>query len=497
MTGPLLLTLADEAATIELGEDLARALKPGDSVALSGDLGAGKSTLARAFIRAVADDPFLEVPSPTFTLVQSYELRVPVSHFDLYRLGDASEVLELGLDELAATGICLIEWPEKAQSYLPRSIVTLTLEEDGKGRRASLTGGEETLSRIRRSIAIRYFLDRHGYPQAVRRHLNGDASARGYERIRRSDAQDLILMDAPRMVPGPIVEDGRTYQQIAHIADDVGAFVAIDLYLRRRGFAAPEIVAQDVDAGLLLLEDLGQAGIINEAGLPIPERYIETARLLARLHAEPAEARLDLPGGGTYAVPPFDRAAMKIEVRLLLDWFLPHHRGTAATPAERQSFSALWDQLVDLCDDAERHLVLRDVHSPNVIWRDDRQGIGRVALIDFQDAMIGPAAYDVASLVQDARVTIPAELGRTVREAYMAERHRLGPFDEAAFLRDFHLMAAQRNCKLVGIWVRLMQRDGKPGYMKHMPRTFAYLRQALDHPALAPLDAWLKQAGLV
>ncbi|KQR79381.1 tRNA (adenosine(37)-N6)-threonylcarbamoyltransferase complex ATPase subunit type 1 TsaE [Rhizobium sp. Leaf341] len=497
MTDMLRLPLPDEAATIMLGEDLALALRSGDVVALSGDLGAGKSTLARALIRAIADDPFLEVPSPTFTLVQSYDLRVPVSHFDLYRLGDASEVLELGLDELASNGICLIEWPERADGYLPRESITLALEQDGDGRMAILSGRESTLSRMRRSLSIRSFLDDHGLRGVSRRHLNGDASVRGYERIRRPAGPDLILMDAPRTIPGPILEDGKYYQQIAHLAEDVSAFVAIDLYLRERGFAAPEIRAHDIDSGILLLEDLGTDGILDTEGAPIAERYIETARLLARLHSEPVMNRLPLPEGRVHLVPAFDRAAMKIETRLLLDWFLPHHRGTAATPEERESYGAVWDRLVDQSERGEKHLLLRDVHSPNILWRNDRAGIDRVALIDFQDAMIGPTAYDVASLVQDARVTIMPELGQAILDAYIAERRRLGPFDDATFIEQFHLMAAQRNCKLVGIWVRLMQRDGKPAYMKHMPRTFAYLREALDHPSLAPLDAWLRGAKLL
>ncbi|CZT33606.1 hypothetical protein GA0004734_00006310 [Rhizobium sp. 9140] len=493
----LRLPLPDEAATMTLGEDLALALRAGDTVALSGDLGAGKSTLARALIRSMADDPFLEVPSPTFTLVQSYDLRIPVSHFDLYRLGDANEVLELGLDELSANGICLIEWPERAEGYLPRQSVVLTLEQDGDGRMAIFSGSEPILSRIRRSLAIRAFLDGHGNRGAARRHLNGDASVRGYERIRRAEKPDLILMDAPRTVPGPILEDGKYYQQIAHIAEDVGAFVAIDFYLRKQGIGAPEIVARDIEAGILLLEDLGAEGILDADGAPIAERYVETARLLARLHSQTPEDRLPMSKGQVHIVPPFDRAAIKIETRLLLDWFLPHHRGTPATPIEHESYAAVWDRLIDLSDRGEKHLLLRDVHSPNILWREGRTGIDRVALIDFQDAMIGPTAYDVASLVQDARVTIAPDLGRVILAAYIAERHRLGPFNDVSFLEHFHLMAAQRNCKLVGIWVRLMQRDGKPGYMKHMPRTFAYLRQALAHPSLAPLEDWLRDAGLL
>ncbi|MEK1931021.1 MAG: tRNA (adenosine(37)-N6)-threonylcarbamoyltransferase complex ATPase subunit type 1 TsaE, partial [Pararhizobium sp.] len=165
------LFLKDEAATIQLGEDLALALKPGDCLALSGDLGAGKSTLARAFLRAMADDEALEVPSPTFTLVQSYELRIPVSHFDLYRLADVSELDELGLDEALSDGICLVEWPENALAALPKTRLTATFSHLDDGRRVTISGDPVALARIERSLAIRSFLQNRGYEEAKRRHL--------------------------------------------------------------------------------------------------------------------------------------------------------------------------------------------------------------------------------------------------------------------------------------------------------------------------------------
>ena len=146
---------------------------------------------------------------------------------------------------------------------------------------------------------------------------------------------------------------------------------------------------------------------------------------------------------------------------------------------------------------SETNLLLRDFHSPNIIWREHETGLKRIGLIDFQDAMIGPTAYDVASLTQDARVTVEPALTAQMLEAYIAARQANGTFDKDTFMRDWHIMSAQRNCKLVGIWVRLMQRDGKPGYMKHMPRTFAYLETALTHPALAPLKDWCARSGLL
>jgi hypothetical protein len=493
---PIVIDLPDEASTRQFGEDLALALRTGDCLALSGDLGAGKSTLARALLRAVADDDDLEVPSPTFTLVQSYDLRVPVSHFDLYRLGDPSEIDELGLDEAVASGICLLEWPEMAEELLPADRLTLRLEHQQDGRRARITGPGSVLKRIRRSLAIRHKLDDWGYVGVRRRYLTGDASIRAYETVKTQEENELILMDWPRQPEGPTVLDGKPYPKVAHLAEDAYPFVAISRYLREINLAAPDVLQVDYEEGILLLENLGSEGVLDEEGHPIGERYREAVVCLGYLHSHPMRQDLPLDDGHVHHIPDFDPTAMKMEARLLLDWHLPWKRGSEPTEEERQAYLAIWDGLIGELTDVEKNLLLRDFHSPNIIWRPQESGVRRVGLIDFQDAMIGPTAYDLASLVQDARVDIPPRLAEQMMVDYVTLRRALGPFDEVRFLKAFAIMSAQRNCKLAGLWVRLMQRDGKPGYMKHMPRTLSYLAQALRHEALAPLRAWCLEAGI-
>lgn len=488
--------LADEAATLRFGEDMALAVRRGDYLALNGDLGAGKSTFARALIRAIADDAFLEVPSPTFTLVQSYDLRIPVAHFDLYRIADAAEIDELGFDEALSDGICLVEWPEKGFGALPADGIALTFTQEGEGRRVTIDGPEPARARIRRSLSIRAFLEKAGYGNAARRHLTGDASVRAYEHI-HAGGDRFVLMDAPRHAPGPILAHGKYYQQIAHIAEDVKPFIAVGRHLVSRGLRAPAIYAADIDAGILLIEDLGSDGVLDENGAPVAERYRESAACLAHLHGQAFARDLPVADGIVHHVPDFDRDAMQIEVSLLTDWYLPFKRGTPASEEERRAYIAIWDGLIESLGGAEHNLLLRDFHSPNIIWRPEAAGTDRVGIIDFQDAMIGPSAYDVASLVQDARVDMPDDLAEGVLAHYLALREKQGGFDRERFLRDWHIMAAQRNCKLVGIWVRLMQRDGKPGYMRHMPRTFRNLTRALSHPDLAPLRAWCEKAGIL
>ena len=493
---PITISLAGERDTIRLGEDLALALKPGDCLALIGDLGAGKSTLARAFIRAMADEPDLEVPSPTFTIIQTYDARIPVAHLDLYRLSDVSELDELGIDEMLEDGVCLIEWPDIAAAVLPpEQTITLRLTHSGEGRVAVIEAPAQQKARLDRVFAIREFLAKNDGGDATRRFLSGDASTRAYETI-STDGPELILMDWRRPMRGAIVADGKTYAEIAHLAQDARSFVAIGDYLRNTGFCAPEILAADIDQGILLLEDLGREGVLAADGTPIEERYLQSVACLATLHQTPPPALLPMRDGSTYDIPPFDRQAMKIEVSLLVEWYLPHKRGGALTDGEKQDYYAIWDGLIDALAGCETGLLLRDFHSPNILWQAQNSGIGQVGLIDFQDAMIGPTAYDLASIVQDARVTISPELQTRLFSHYLDSRKSTPACDQTTFLKAFAIMSAQRNCKLAGIWVRLLERDKKPGYMKHMPRTFRYLSAALSHPELAPLKDWCLRMGM-
>lgn len=488
--------LADEAATMRLGEDLALALKPGDVLALSGELGAGKTTLARAAIRALADDAPLEVPSPTFTLVQSYDTRPPVHHFDLYRLSSPAEVAELGLEESLGEGAVLIEWPDRAGPLLPADVIGIELTHRSEGRLANVSGSGPRFERIARSLESRGFLERSGAAFASRRHLTGDASARSYELISTTGQPDRMLMSSPPLVLGPPVQNGKAYAEIAHTARSVEAFVALDQVLHKAGVTVPTIYAADLGRGLLLIEHLGNGSFLNE-GRPVAERYAAAAELLAMIHGRPWPSHIETGWGAAHVIPPFDRDALLIEAELLIDWYLPFVTGRPAGDALRARFRAAWNRVLDRLDAAETSIVLRDVHSPNIVWRQERQGHDRLGIIDFQDALIGPAAYDVASLALDARVTVPQEIERATVRAYVAARQAAGAFDEKSFAAAYAITAAQRNSKILGIFVRLKVRDGKPAYLEHLPRIRDYLARVIGHPALAEVRELYLAEGLI
>lgn len=489
--------LADEDATIRLGEDLALAVRPGDCLALHGDLGAGKSTLARALIRCMADNVALDVPSPTFTLVQTYPLRIELAHFDLYRIADPQELAELGLDEALAEGAVLLEWPERAGDELPSDAIHIRFQEEAAGRRIAIDGPSEPLERIARSLRIRDFLGRAGLTKARRRFLMGDASARIYETIRTTGGPTRLVMNAPRREIGPVVRDGKRYAQIAHTAEDIAPFIALDHFLAEQAFRVPAIMAHDLQDGLALIEHLGEARIIDDQGHPIADRWETAIDCLVALHRQVIPDDLPISGGGVHTIPPFDADAMMVEVELFLNWYLPFVSGSAASPDERAAFHAAWTDLIDALAPAETGLVLRDYHSPNILWQTNETGIRKIGLIDFQDAMIGPLAYDVASLVHDARVTIQPEFADRLVERYETARTELdAEFDRRVFRDALAIMQAQRATKILGIFVRLRDRDGKPGYMRHLPRMETYLHRALQHPVLQPLQECYTKVGI-
>jgi tRNA threonylcarbamoyl adenosine modification protein YjeE len=491
------LKLKNEADTARLGADLALVLKPGDRLLLEGDLGTGKTTLARAFIRAANADFALDVPSPTFTLTQIYDGRLPVVHADLYRLASPEEVDELALDELADDHVILAEWPDRASQQFTTGALLLSLKTSGPGREAVLSGPAEIMKRVHRTRAIRQFLVEAGLATSDRAFFFGDASARAFETVTPGCHEPVsILMNAPAMPDGPPIRDGLPYSKLAHLAENVTPFVAIAGALTARGLAAPVIHAADHDAGLLLVSNLGGEGVLDRAGRPIGERYVAASECLAELHAKPWPARIPDGRGGDYVVPTYDRRAMLIETRLLIDWYWPRMTGLEVNDKIRAQWAAIWNRVLDRLDDGEKGLVLRDFHSPNIIWRAEQTGVQHVGLIDFQDAVLGPTAYDVASLGMDARVTVPPALETDVKQAYCANRRRQGRFDEQGFERDYAIMAAQRNAKILGIFIRLDQRDGKPAYLRHLPRVEGYFQRAITHPSLAELAEFVAEAGL-
>lgn len=487
--------LPDEAAMGRFMRDIALALQPTDVITLSGDLGAGKTTFARALIRHLAGDDTIEVPSPTFTLIQTYDLEnFPIVHADLYRLSDSSELAELGFDDLPENALVLLEWPDRAAGFLPADRLdiafTMSPQHGETFRNVRVTGYGTFAARAERIEAIRSFLAENGLGEATRLRLQGDASTRSYERLQLNE-RGYILMNSPRRSDGPPVRDGKPYSVVAHLAEDVGAFIAMSRGLRAAGLSAPAIHFADSAKGLLVIEDLREEKIVEgEPPMPVTERYETAVDLLVSLHGRSLPAALPVAPRLEHRLPRYDAEAFLVEAELLLDWYLPR-MNTTVSPSDREDFRTLWRSALQPLLDAPATWVLRDFHSPNLLWLPERQGIARLGLLDFQDAVLGPAAYDLASLSQDARVDCSEALEITLLGRYAGGRRKADPnFDTAVFVTTYVTAAAQRATKILGIFARLDMRDGKPQYLRHMPRIWGYLQRSLLHPSLAPLREW-------
>lgn len=487
---------ADEAQTAALARRLAPLIRENVRlVTLTGDLGAGKTTFARALIRAISGDPTLETPSPTFTLMQIYEgPGYRLLHADLYRISGDQELEGLGFDEASEDAIVLVEWAERAPGVFSGDRLDVRLSfaspDAPDARRIAIVAHGSFAGRFHAFKSLETFLATAGWSEAERAFLQGDASSRVYETLRQPSGERAILMISPQRPDGPPIRYGKPYSAIAKLAETVKPFVALAAALRAQNVSAPQIYAFDLDAGFVLLEDLGREGVIAN-GAPVPERYLEAAALLAKLHARQLPDVLPVAGSTPYRLPAYDLDALLIEVELLVDWYAGRVAGGMISSGSKATFVNLWRQTLIEIVMAPPTWTLRDYHSPNLLWLADREGLARVGVIDFQDAVLGHPAYDVASLAQDARVDVPDELEMRLLGTYARARREADPsFDMAAFARAYAILGAQRATKILGIFARLDQRDRKPQYLAHLPRVEAYLKKGLRHPALADVESW-------
>ena len=307
------------------------------------------------------------------------------------------------------------------------------------------------------------FLAQAGFGAARLAPLPSDASARRYTRL-QGGPRPALLMEAPP-------------------PENTRPFIAIAGHIRGIGLSAPEIIAADPDQGLVLLEDFGDAthAALLDGGADAPALYAEAAKALAALHEAPPP-----PG-----LPGWDAAAMaRATAATFLDWWWPAAMGAAPSDDLRAGLAAaLHAMLAPFA--GTRGFVHRDYFPANLMRLDRRAGARRTGLLDFQDAGLGHPAYDLVSLIEDARRDVAPEARDAALARYFAARPGLARDD---FTAAMAACAAQRHLRVAALWVRLAQRDHKPRYLIHGPRCWRLLQQALEHPATAPLRLWLDDA---
>jgi len=354
---------------------------------------------------------------------------------------------------------------------------------------------------IPREAIIRGFLLHSGWGGAALEPLAGDASTRRYIRLRRDNGPTALLMDAPPKAESaacpPDADEAMRqklgYNAVARLAGpDSRRFAAFSQALAARGLAPPDILDADYDQGLLVLEDLGDDLYARAmaGGTPELPLYEAAVDVLLALHATQAPPAL---GVIEPRVPllTYDALAYKAEVDLLVEWLYPLLKGQTLPADLRAEWDVLWQKALSAIRVGTHVIVLRDYHAENLFWLPERHGLHRVGLIDFQDGLSGSPAYDLVSLLEDARrdvdpVLASAMLQHYIKGAGIRDRH----FDAEGFASDFALLGAQRNAKILGIFARLWRRDKKPGYLKLIPRVWRYIERDLDAPALSDLKAW-------
>lgn len=332
----------------------------------------------------------------------------------------------------------------------------MTAPDDG------LAGDAQTVTReIRdRREAAADFLRAHGFGAARQEALAADASFRRYVRL-HGGPRPALLMDAPPP------------------QEDVRPFLAIARHIAGIGLSAPEIIAAEEAQGFLLIEDFGQhsmAQLLDAGAEPMP-LYLAAAEALASLHAAPPPAGLPAWGASRMA---------ETAGATFLQWWWPAHFGAPPPASVAAEFdAALHAMLVPF---AAQGFVHRDYFPANLMPLPARPAPRHVGILDFQDAALGHPAYDLVSLVEDARRDVAPEIREAVIARYLALRPELDP---DGFRAAMAAHAAQRHLRVAALWVRLARRDNKGGYLRHGPRCWALLAQALRHPAAAPLARFL------
>jgi N-acetylmuramate 1-kinase len=317
-----------------------------------------------------------------------------------------------------------------------------------------------------RADRITTFLAHTDWAGAVPLPLAGDASARRYLRLQSDTGGKAVLMDAPPQTAGP--QD---------------AFAAIGARLTGWGYSVPQIHAADLGSGLILMEDLGDARFADWL-VPRPQDeamlYGHAVDLLADLQRRP---------GGPKDLPPYDAATYRREVLLAVEWYLPLVSDAAPDPHRAEELARLMADALAALPARPPVCILRDYHAENLLWLPQRQGLAKVGLLDFQDALAGHPVYDLVSLLEDARRDVAAG----TRAQMLTRFAKASDMPEPEVREAFAVLGAQRNLKILGIFARLHLRDGKRRYLKLLPRVWAHVARDLAHPALADLRAWVAE----
>lgn len=344
------------------------------------------------------------------------------------------------------------------------------------------------------------FLRAAGLADAVRAPLPGDASTRRYERLTTAAGTTLMLMDQPPAAESRPCDPSWTPEQrraagwnaVARLsAGRIEAFAAVAEHMRHAGLSTPDIIAVDAPAGLAVIEDFGDdlfARVIED-GEPQAPLYLAAVDALARLHLAGLLPDTMQGPAGEWPLLSYDATALQGGADLFVEWMPKLHPELEFGPAALDEWRAAWAPIAAMGEEKAWVVAHRDYHAENLIWLPQRTHHRRVGLIDFQDAVLAHPVWDLHSLLQDARRDVPPELEAVAFSHYcdvmMADRE--------AYRRDYAALAALNETRILGVFARLIARDGKPRYRAFMPRMWAHLNANLNQPGMEVVAAWFER----
>jgi hypothetical protein len=343
----------------------------------------------------------------------------------------------------------------------------------------------------------RAFLKAAGLADAAREPLPGDASTRRYERLRLPSGATLMLMDAPPAAESPVCDPAWSeaerrragWNAMARLAAGrVDAFAATAAFLREHGLSAPTVEALNAGQGLAVIEDFGEGVFarLMEGGQDPSELYFAAIDAQARLHGAPPPASLSV-GGTSWPLLTYDGVALKAGADLFVEWQPALNPDLDLGAEARAEWNGLWAGIAERGEAGATVFAHRDFHAENLLWLPERADAARVGMIDFQDAVLAHPSWDLHSLLQDARRDVSPELEQAALDRYFGQRPGI---DREAFMADYAALAALNEARILGVFARLIVRDGKPRYRQFMPRLWAALDRNLQNPALADLKRW-------
>jgi N-acetylmuramate 1-kinase len=319
------------------------------------------------------------------------------------------------------------------------------------------------------SPLARNFITEAGWGDAHAVPLAGDASFRAYVRLQRNNTSAILMLAPPDK-------------------EAVEPFIAVAKFLNQATISVPTVLAADPALGFVLLEDLGDHLFPAALTAGADESLLYTGATDVLVHVHKIACPEMLPGfKDAHKLPLFSAARLQDEVDRVLEWHWRALFQSDAPDSVRTDYHAAWAPLWEKIALSPKVLTQFDYHSPNLMWLPERTGLQKIGVLDFQDAVRGPAAYDVVSLLQDPRRDLAIGLEYSMRAHYIAARPEI---NADSFELDYAILGAQRAARILGTFVRLWQRDHKPHYLQHQPRVWRYLEASFAHPNLANVRDW-------